>query len=296
MLPTIDVFGWQLSSYVLMGCAGFFSVWLVAWLATRKNRAIEQNHVPHAALAAMGGLFVGGHLLYGLVNCRALLHAAQDHFSLFHSFYDYLFFFSRLLGGMVFYGGLFGALIGAAWYLKVVKLPLSPYMDIMAFCIPLFHGFARIGCFLGGCCYGVECRYGFVFHHSPDTTANGVTRFPVQLLESGLEFVLFAVILVLYSKRKKRGKLMYVYLLSYAVIRFCDECLRGDKMRGFVGPFSTSQFISLLVLITVPVFIAVRQNKEKKNRSADASPSEEAPGETAEMMSDEMRSEAEDQM
>ena len=246
-----------------MAAIGFFAMWLVAWLVTRKQKNIDQNHVPHIALAAMLGLFIGAHILFGVVNSGKLIRAIKDHFSLLHTFTDYANFFGIVFGGMVFYGGLFGAIIGAVLYLKALKLPYFPYMDVMAFCIPLFHGFARIGCFLGGCCYGIECELGIVYHNALEPSANGVSRFPVQLLESGMEFVLFAVILVLYIKRRLSGKLMYVYLLSYAVLRFLDEFLRGDKIRGFVGPLSTSQFISLLMFVTVIVILIVKAVKKE---------------------------------
>ena len=265
MLPYFTAFGQQISSYTLMAVIGFFSMWLAAWIATRKQKDIDQNHVPHIALAAMAGLFICAHILYGIVNFGILIRAAKDHFSLLHSFGDYAMLFVSVFGGMVFYGGLFGAIVGAVMYIRAVKLPSFPYMDVMAFCIPLFHGFARIGCFLSGCCYGMECRFGVIYHHSLEPAANGVSRFPVQLLESGLEFVLFAVIVMLYVKRKLRTKLLYVYLLSYSVIRFFDEFLRGDRIRGFVGSLSTSQLISVILFVSVMIILIVRSVNGKKN-------------------------------
>lgn len=32
----------------------------------------------------------------------------------------------------------------------------SYMMDVLAVCISLFHSIARIGCFFGGCCFGIE--------------------------------------------------------------------------------------------------------------------------------------------
>ena len=277
MLPYITIFGKQVSSYSLMAGIGFFMMWLAVWLVTRKQKEVDQNHVPHIALSAMLGLFIGAHILYGIVNFGMLIRAVKDHFSLLHTLQDYGMFFGLMFGGMVFYGGLFGAIVGAVIYLRALKLPYYPYMDAMAFCIPLFHGFARIGCFLGGCCYGIECEWGFVYHNALEPSANGVSRFPVQLLESGMEFVLFAVLMILYIRRKCGGKLMYVYMLSYAVVRFLDEFLRGDKVRGFVGPLSTSQFISVLMFVTVIIILIVKSVKGKKSPALEeGAPAEEA--------------------
>ena len=286
MLPYITVFGASFSSYSITAGIGFFAMWLAAWLATRRQNDIDQNHIPHIAVTAMAGLFLGAHLLFGIVNIRPLFLAIADGFSQLPSLLSVMFFLGRIFGGMVFYGGLFGAIIGAYIYLKYVQLPFAPYYDVMAFCIPLFHGFARIGCFLGGCCYGVESECGIVYHNALEEAANGVSRFPVQLLESGLEFTLFAVILVLYKRKKCGGKLMYVYLLSYAVIRFFDEFLRGDELRGFVGPLSTSQFISVLMFVTVIILLINKAMKGRKE-PVPMSVSEKKPMEEAAIPADE---------
>lgn len=253
-----------------MAVIGFFAMWGVALLATRKRDGIDRTQIAHIAVCSMAGLFIGAHLLYGVVNSYRWVEAARDGFSRLHGVSGFLMQAWLICGGMVFYGGLFGAIIGAAIYMKVLRLPLAPYMDIMAFCVPLFHGFARIGCFLAGCCYGVEWKYGLVTHNGLEAAANGVPRFPVQLLESGLEFALFAVILVLYLRRRLSGKLIYVYLLSYAVIRFFDEFLRGDRTRGTVGILSTSQFISVLLFVTVVTVLIVNAVKKRDASSPDA--------------------------
>ena len=245
MLPYIDILNYHISTYAVMASIGFFVMCLVAWLVTRRQSDIDTTQIVHIALAAMAGLFVGAHVLYGAVNIRILVPERLTDTGDGSACTD----------------------IGAVWYMKALKLPLLPYFDVMAFCIPLFHGFARIGCFLGGCCYGIESRYGLVYHDAIEPSANGVSRFPVQLLESGMEFLLFGVILALYMRKKLKGKLMYIYLLSYAVVRFLDEFLRGDRIRGFVGPLSTSQFISLLVFVTVVIILAFGRRKTGESHS-----------------------------
>ena len=57
-----------------------------------------------------------------------------------------------IFGGGVFYGGLIGAIAAGMISIKVQKLPFDTATDCLAPSIALFHGFARIGCFLGGCC------------------------------------------------------------------------------------------------------------------------------------------------
>ena len=100
--------------------------------------------------------------------------------------------------------------------------------------------------------------------------------------------------MILYIRKKLSGKLMYVYLLSYAVIRFLDEFLRGDKIRGFVGPLSTSQFISVLMFVTVTVILIVKAVKKKNSTAAqsDASSVEDVADEVVDKISDDVKTES----
>ena len=60
---------------------------------------------------------------------------------------------------------------------------------------------------------------------------------------------------------------MVLYVILYAVGRFAVEFFRADE-RGFVGPLSTSQFISLLVLpIAIGVGILLNLPKEKEEEA-----------------------------
>ena len=134
-------------------------------------------------------------------------------------------------------------------YLKIKKADISTYLDNCALIAPLFHGIARIGCFFGGCCYGIESSFGFCAYGNTISDIGEVRRFPVQLLESLMNFLIVLLIYVLLKKELFKGKLFFIYLSVYAIIRFFDEFLRGDAIRGFVLGLSTSQFISIIIEI-----------------------------------------------
>ena len=107
---------------------------------------------------------------------------------------------------------------------------------------PLFHGFGRIGCFMAGCCYGVKLA-------TPAELFGIFTldRLPVQLIEAGFEFLLFAVLLFCEKKQAKTDTLQ-IYLITYAIFRFCIEFFRGDAIRGIFLGFSTAQWVSLAII------------------------------------------------
>ena len=173
-----------------------------------------------------------------------------------------LFLMNYLLGGLVVYGGLIGAFLGIFCYCKQYHLSYVPYMDVFAPLIPFVHGIGRIGCFCSGCCYGIE-YYGPFAIQFPYNEAvpqlSQVPRFPVQLLEALMNFLLCGILFCLMKKKNLRnGRLMGIYLIYYSTARFLLEMLRGDKIRGSISVFSTSQLISLILL---PVGIVLVRGK-----------------------------------
>ncbi|MEG2116788.1 MAG: prolipoprotein diacylglyceryl transferase, partial [Clostridia bacterium] len=168
--------------------------------------------------------------------------------------------------GAVFYGGLIGGLAVGFAYLKITKKNSFDYFVIVTPLIPLFHAFGRLGCFFGGCCYGIESNFGFIFTNSLIESANGVRRFPVQLLEMAVLLVHFAVFFIMYKKKFLKKILLPLYLISYGVCRFFIEFLRGDEYRGFVFNMSTSQFISVLIVAICLVAIAIKCYHFKQKR------------------------------
>ncbi|MCQ2519108.1 MAG: prolipoprotein diacylglyceryl transferase [Lachnospiraceae bacterium] len=181
-----------------------------------------------------------------------------------------------LFGGLVFYGGLLGAAVGTYIYCRQYKVLLEPIVKVTAPLIPFVHGFGRIGCFLGGCCYGIEYHGIFSVKYPFNEMVpklNEVPRFPVQLLEAGLNFICTFVLLSLGKKMDSR-RLLGSYLFYYSVTRFLLEYLRGDAERGVYSLFSTSQVISI-ILFPIAVFLIVGQRfglKNAKKEKADYGP------------------------
>ena len=80
------------------------------------------------------------------------------------------------------------------------KMDMKKTTDFLAPIIPLFHFFGRIGCFLSGCCYGIESKIGFTYKYSLVESANNVNRFPIQLVEVSYNMIIFVVLTILYKK------------------------------------------------------------------------------------------------
>ena len=72
------------------------------------------------------------------------------------------------------------------------------------------------------------------------------------------------LLLLRYSRRAAPpGKSLAAYLLLYAPVRFALEFFRGDPARGFLGPLSTSQWLSLAAAGAALAWLARRGRKSE---------------------------------
>ena len=246
--------------------------------------------IPTYALMAMIGLIVAslyllfrletvnltfkGFLIYLIIGIMGLLLFSRILFVIseipnMDTYRPEAFLDNFLHGGIVFYGGMLGLLLTVYIITKVRKDNTRDILEFIAPAIPLFHGFARIGCLLTGCCYGIPWSWGVIMAETPD-----VVRFPVQLVESLCDFIIFFMI----QKLKKKGcnRTLEVYLFSYAVCRFVLEFFRGDEIRGlwWVG-ISTSQIVSLIIMVVVAIRF-VKSRKQNGSRETKSNESVEA--------------------
>jgi|TARA_B110000902_G_scaffold78430_1_gene93387 phosphatidylglycerol:prolipoprotein diacylglycerol transferase len=161
-------------------------------------------------------------------------------------------------GGFVFYGSLIFAVPTIVWWLRKEKIPVRPFLDILAFVGPVVHSFGRVGCFLAGCCHGKVCDswMGVTFTH-PDSLAafKNTALYPTQLFDIAVNLTILAVIYFIQKKQKFSGQLFLIYLMMYGVGRSIVEIYRGDDARGFLfgGAVSHSQFIAVCIILICAV-------------------------------------------
>lgn len=169
-------------------------------------------------------------------------------------------------GGWVVYGGILGGLLAALIWCKWKKWKFMDYFQVLMPCVSLAQGFGRIGCFFAGCCGGAvtDAWYGIQFPASSLAWTTTRKIIPTQLLSSAGDFLIFAFLMYNLKKGKHPEDTGAWYLILYSVGRFLIEFLRGDLIRGGIGPFSTSQFISLFVVVLGAYMIWSRQRKEEK--------------------------------
>ena len=246
MLPWFSLFGRRIPLYGCLAVLGGLLALVYLKLRTRRLPGPQEAEVQLGFVFAALGAVLGAKLLWLATVLpdfvRDLPRLGTDPVAFAQTY---------LSGGFVFYGGLYGALAGLWLWQRIARgMSIDAQLNLLFPCFPLIHAFGRVGCFCSGCCYGRETssHLGVVFRVS-EAAPNGVALLPVQLFGAGGELLLFALCAGLARRGTGGRRILGLYLTVYAVARFLLEFLRGDAVRGFVGPLSTSQLISIPTLL-----------------------------------------------
>jgi phosphatidylglycerol:prolipoprotein diacylglycerol transferase len=159
-----------------------------------------------------------------------------------------------------------GALLGGAaavlWSARWLGLSAPRLLDAAVPWIALAQAIGRVGCLLGGCCYGHASHAPWAMRYPDPSSASGfVARTPVPLIEALALLCLAALYLrlpaPLANAWRAPGTRAASYLALYAALRLVLEPLRGDSVRGvyFGGALSTAQLIACAVLAGSLLFL-----------------------------------------
>jgi phosphatidylglycerol:prolipoprotein diacylglycerol transferase len=172
--------------------------------------------------------------------------------------------------GFVFYGSFIFCICGLFLFFRFRKIKAAPMFDILAVCTSIVHGFGKLGCLFAGCCHGKVCSPALgIVYHNPLGQARPLDTplYPVPLIDATVIFGA-TLFLLWYRKRKQfEGELMLWYVFVYATGRFFTEFLRGDDDRGFIGPLSQSQWVSIgLLIISSITYLTLKRAALPMNR------------------------------
>ena len=125
----------------------------------------------------------------------------------------------------------------------------------------LAQAVGRVGCFLGGCCYGIPCEWGVHYPEGslPYSILGDVSLLPIQLCEAGALSLLFLI--CAFASFKFRAA---IYLFGVSLIRFIAEFFRYDHRGMIYGieTFSPQQFMSMLFMVFgVGFLVAALRNR-----------------------------------
>lgn len=263
MLPYINILGKMLPTYGILAFTGIAVAICFGVFYFSKFHNIKREDLFYASLFALIGAGIGAKLLYILTILPDIIR--------YFDIIDWKTIIPRLLqGGFVFYGGLIGAILGVYIYAKSFEISFKELCNILTAVFPIFHSIGRIGCLLAGCCHGKEYNgFGSITFYNTDFAPIGVPLFPMQLVESICNLIIFIIVLVTYKKFKGTNKTIALYLVLYSIVRFALEFFRGDDIRGIML-LSTSQWISIVLFVVgIILFIYEKKNKQYTNLTSN---------------------------
>lgn len=167
-------------------------------------------------------------------------------------------------GGLVFYGGLVGAIAAYLLFVRHYKERVWALGDIAITSLPLGHALGRVGCFMQGCCHGTPSESAFRVLYPPDspvwssqvhaglierTSPACLPVHPVQLYETAANFLVWIALVVFLRRPHREGRIVALYMMLYALVRFSMEFFRGDERLRTMAHLSLAQLTSVALFV-----------------------------------------------
>jgi len=201
------------------------------------------REVPTFRTCGITGFYVALLVLFGagLLSGRSLLVLAALALVSGLSFFAYTYLRMWITGReeLVLLEHVWFALACNSGALLWMSEPVLPYLDLVSVALCPFLAAGRVGCTLVGCCHGQPSSFGITYDEA--CARDGFTRhlvgvrlFPVPAIE-GVGLLVIGAIGLVALPFAQPGKVFAWYLISYSVMRFGLEGIRGDVRPHFLG-------------------------------------------------------------
>lgn len=172
-------------------------------------------------------------------------------------------------GGFYVNGGIAVAVLAAIIYIRLAGLQFWKVADWAASPLALGILLTKIGCFLGGCCFGAPTNlpWGVEFPvGSPAASALGIPHsvHPAQIYEALAGLAILVAVLYSSKRRTFDGSVFLTLAIMYMGVRVLNDFLRGDRLPAGLWDTSQTQLISLVFwAIAVTAFWVRSRTREE---------------------------------
>ena len=165
--------------------------------------------------------------------------------------------------GLSSYGAVIGIIILLLLYSKQYKKRFKDLIYIVLPSIPLMYAIGKIGCFLAGCCYGIEYTGPLtVLYKYSYSAPKEISLFPVQLLESSVFISIFWYIFIKIKKSKPSNSIIGQTFIICGIAKFLLDYLRMSHLGKM---FTINQIVSVIfVLIGFYLVLVDKRNRVTK--------------------------------
>jgi len=246
-----NIFGLEISFYGILMAIGFVLAFFLVRYLIKKRGEYSPDITLDLLLIIFPSSIIGARLYYIIFSGRSW------------SFIEAI---SVWDGGLAIYGGIIGGLLAVVIYALIKKINILKLTDAIAPALILGQAIGRIGCYLSGCCYGIEVTNPSLMWFPLSTQIEGVWHLSTYFYESFWNFLGFIFLFIVYNKVKQNGLTTGIYLSFYGLGRFFIEGLRGDSL--YIGRLRVSQILSI-ILFVIGVFLIVYSFVSKKGQKSE---------------------------
>jgi phosphatidylglycerol:prolipoprotein diacylglycerol transferase len=149
-------------------------------------------------------------------------------------------------GGLALHGGAILAFVAYTLYTSWRRLDFWGTADLLTPPAAMFIFFARIGCFLTGCCYGKQCDPDFplalTFTNHAAIAPKNEALYPTQLAFAAAALLVFVVVWVRRKRQRFQGEVTLVGVSLFSLLAFVIEFFRADlRVLYEIGGVTLSQ-------------------------------------------------------
>ena len=224
--------------FVLLG----FVAWITVTSYDARRRELPWQEIILFLLAGLVGAALGSRLVFILM--LGPQPELLDFYTLFTPNVPHFHFLGILIGGYV-------GVVFAKQTLNLKRLIGDPF----ALGLAAMMSFVRIGCFLGGCCYGKPTDLPWAIY------LHGAYRHPTQLYEWAFQVAALVVMWFLRDRMPRPGDLLKLYYFAYAVFRFFQQFFRDDNPVVALG-LTVPHFLCLGILGWLAYVFATRRRQK----------------------------------
>jgi len=236
------MFNTKISLYTIMILLSLISNIIVVILSYKKFN-ISRDEIIGALVYENVGIIVGAKMLTFLQSYSS--YVKFDFFSL----------------GLSSYGGVIGAIVCLIIFALQFRKSFKDILFIFMPSIPLMYALGKVGCFLVGCCYGIEYNgLGHIVYRYSLAAPNGVNLFPIQILETFLFMLIFIYMIYNIIKNEFSFKTLGISFVLCGIVKFFLDFLRASHIGIFL---SLNQIISIVFMVVGIIIIKKQKNKWK---------------------------------
>ena len=181
-------------------------------------------------------------------------------------------------GGLSIHGGVLGAILAGIIFSKIKKLSFWKMADFTIVALPLGIFFGRIGCYLNGCCHGIQfeeqMNKSFLFKYpvTPVPESAGLEQMPFPIdgafhhpAPLYMAIAMLAVFFWLKHFRNNNARfaghtfLMFVFI--YSIVRFIQEMYRFEISSNVIGEWLTVAQLASIILGLISLAIMLEINR-----------------------------------